>query len=91
MAFTSQDVDEIINLINQMGSLNTKSDTFKHALLTVLNRQNANGSFIPINQAYTIGDNITNGSWRMKISGVDLVFEELVNGTWAEINRLGGV
>lgn len=43
---------------------------------------------IPVGDAYVIGDGVTDGSWRQRIDGGDLVSEVLASGVWVEKNRI---
>lgn len=47
-------------------------------------------TIIPSNKAYYIGEKTTDGSWRMQISGSDLIMQRRIAGSWVTKNTITG-
>lgn len=47
-------------------------------------------NIIPSNKAYYLGEKTTDGSWRMQISGSDLIMQRRIAGSWVTKNTITG-
>lgn len=47
-------------------------------------------TIIPSNKAYYLGEKTTDGSWRMQISGSDLIMQRRIAGSWVTKNTITG-
>ena len=46
--------------------------------------------FVGQSQAFYFGDATTDGSWRMKLNGANIVWEKRTSGTWSQMGSFTG-